>query len=258
MERLVYQELIKWKADSHRKPLILNGARQVGKTYILREFASKEYDRVAYFSLDREDGVRDLFARVTKPNDLIMSLSAICGIDILSGSTIVVLDEIQECPQALTALKYFYEDMPELNIAVAGSLLGLSLHGGASFPVGKVDMLYLYPMNFEEFLMAMGKNLMAKMLRERNTTVIESIREEYISLLRQYYYVGGMPEVVAEYASSGELLKVRSIQQMILQNYRRDFSKHAPEREVPLINMVWNCMFTTNRSNRERLYIITV
>ena len=136
MERLVYQELIKWKADSHRKPLILNGARQVGKTYILREFASKEYDRVAYFSLDREDGVRDLFARVTKPNDLIMSLSAICGIDILSGSTIVVLDEIQECPQALTALKFFHEDMPQLDIVVAGSLLGLSLHGGTSFQVG--------------------------------------------------------------------------------------------------------------------------
>lgn len=225
---------------------MLNGARQVGKTYILREFASKEYQNVAYFSLDREDSVRELFARVTKPQDLMMSLSAISGIDIQLGSTIVVLDEIQECPQALTALKYFYEDMPDLNIAVAGSLLGLSLHGRASFPVGKVDMLYLYPMNFEEFLMAMGKNLMAKMLRERNATVIESIREEYISLLRQYYYVGGMPEVVAEYASSGELLKVRSIQQMILQNYRRDFSKHAPEREVPLINMVWNCMFTTN------------
>ena len=240
MERLVYQELIKWKADSHRKPLILNGSRQVGKTYILREFASKEYDRVAYFSLDREDGVRDLFARVTKPNDLIMSLSAICGIDILSGSTIVVLDEIQECPQALTALKFFHEDMPQLDIVVAGSLLGLSLHGGTSFPVGKVDMLYLYPMNFEEFLMAMGKDIMVKMLRERNTTVVESIREEYISLLRQYYYVGGMPEVVAEYVSSGELQKVRNIQQTILQNYRRDFSKHAPEREVPRINMVWD------------------
>ena len=240
MERLVYQELVKWKANPRRKPLVLNGARQVGKTYILREFASKEYEKVAYFSLDRDDRARDLFARVTKPQELIMSLSALCGIDIQSGSTIVVLDEVQECPQALTALKYFYEDMPELNIAVAGSLLGLSLHCGASFPVGKVDMLYLYPMNFEEFLMAMGKNLMAKILRERNITVVESIREEYISLLRQYYYVGGMPEVVAEYMSSRELQKVRSIQQMILQNYRRDFSKHAPEREIPRINMVWD------------------
>lgn len=151
-----------------------------------------------------------------------------------------MLDEVQECPQALTALKFFHEDMPELDIAVAGSLLGLSLHGGTSFPLGKVDMLYLYPMNFEEFLMAMGKDIMVRMLRERNTTVVESIREEYISLLRQYYYVGGMPEVVAEYASSGELQKVRIIQQTILQNYRRDFSKHAPEREVPRINMVWD------------------
>lgn len=151
-----------------------------------------------------------------------------------------MLDEVQECPQALTALKFFHEDMPELDIAVAGSLLGLSLHGGTSFPVGKVDMLYLYPMNFEEFLMAMGKDIMVRMLRERNTTVVESIREEYISLLRQYYYVGGMPEVVAEYASSGELQTVRNIQRTILQNYRRDFSKHAPEREVPRINMVWD------------------
>lgn len=240
MERLVYQELVKWKSNIKRKPLVLNGARQVGKTYILREFASKEYEKVAYFSLDRDDRARDLFARVTKPQELIMSLSALCGIDIQSGSTIVVLDEVQECPQALTALKFFHEDMPELDIAVAGSLLGLSLHGGTSFPVGKVDMLYLYPMNFEEFLMAMGKDIMVRMLRERNTTVVESIREEYISLLRQYYYVGGMPEVVAEYASSGELQTVRNIQRTILQNYRRDFSKHAPEREVPRINMVWD------------------
>ena len=118
MERLIYQELVRWKANPKRKPLVLNGARQVGKTYILREFASKEYERVAYFSLDREDGVRELFARITKPQDLIMSLSAISGIDIQSGSTIVVLDEIQECPQALTALKYFYEDMPELNLCL--------------------------------------------------------------------------------------------------------------------------------------------
>lgn len=240
MKRLIYQELIKWKDNPKRKPLVLNGARQVGKTYILREFAKNEYKHVVYFSLDREDSVRDLFERVSNPNDIIMSLSAISGVDIKQGSTIVVLDEIQECPKALTALKFFQEDMPELDIAVAGSLLGLSLHSGASFPVGKVDMLYLYPMNFEEFLLAMGKDIMVKMLRERNVTVIESIREEYIGLLRQYYYVGGMPAVVSEFVSSGELQTVRRIQQSILQNYRRDFSKHAPEREIPRINMVWD------------------
>lgn len=240
MERLIYQELVKWKTNPVRKPLILNGARQVGKTYILHEFASKEYKKNAYFSLDREGSVRELFDRVAKPQDLVMALSAIIGFDIVAGSTILVLDEIQECPKALTALKFFYEDMPELDIVVAGSLLGLSLHGGASFPVGKVDMLYLYPMNFEEFLMAMGKGIMVEMLHERNTMVIESIREEYISLLRQYYYVGGMPAAVAEYVTSGKLQTVRQIQQTILQNYRRDFSKHAPEREVPRINMVWD------------------
>lgn len=240
MERRIYQKLVEWKNKKDRKPLILNGARQVGKTYILQEFARNEYAAMAYFSLDREDSVRNIFNDIHRPEELLLALSAVRGVDIKPGHTILVLDEIQECPPALTALKFFCEDIPHLHIAVAGSLLGLSLHGEVSFPVGKVDMLNIYPMSFEEFLLAMDRESMARLLESRNCSVADSMAEEYISLLRQYYFVGGMPEAVKAYAETHELRLVRSIQQTILQNYRRDFSKHAPLREVPRINMVWD------------------
>ena len=171
------------------------------------------------------------------------------------GPTIVVLDEIQDCPLALAALKYFCEDMPDLHIAVAGSLFGHSLHSGVAFPVGKVDMLNIYPMSFEEFLLAMGNDMMVKVLREKNTTVIDAISEKYIDLLRAYYFVGGMPEAVKKYAETHELQTVRQIQKTILQNYRRDFSKHAPTNEVPRINMVWDSIPSQlARENKKFIY----
>ena len=240
MRRKIYSRLLEWKNSKDRRPLMLLGARQVGKTWIMRHFGEQEYSKVVYVNCDDEPRMKQIFDLDYDIERILTTLQAITGQKATPGGTLIVLDEIQEVPRGLHSLKYFCEKAPEYHVMVAGSLLGVTLGGGESFPVGKVDMLYLYPMNFEEFLMAMGKNLMAKMLRERNTTVVESIREEYISLLRQYYYVGGMPEVVAEYVSSGELQKVRNIQQTILQNYRRDFSKHAPEREVPRINMVWD------------------
>lgn len=240
MERSIYKKLIEWKNKEGRKPLILNGARQVGKTYILRKFGEKEYKKLAFFSLDRNQKAVEVFEKGGSTADMLMALSAISQVDITGNDTLVVFDEIQDCPKALEALKFFCEDAPEIHIIVAGSLLGLSLHGGVSYPVGKVDELRLYPMNFIEFLDAMGKQQLVSILKEGNWGVINLLETELISLLRQYYYVGGMPAAVLAHVEQRGLQEVRSIQKQIIQDYRRDFSKHAPEREVPRINMVWD------------------
>lgn len=240
MQRYIYDDLLKWKQKEGRKPLIINGARQVGKTYILREFGEKEYAKLAYFSLDRDLKAVEVFEKGGNMADILMSLSAISEVDITPNDTLVVLDEIQDCPKALEALKFFCEDAPGVHVVVAGSLLGLSLHNGVSYPVGKVEELRLYPMNFIEFLNAIGKTQLVKVLEGANWTVINMLASELISLLRQYYYVGGMPAAVLAHVEKRGLQEIRQIQQQILRDYRRDFSKHAPSREVPRINMVWD------------------
>lgn len=240
MQRYIYDDLLKWKQKEGRKPLIINGARQVGKTYILREFGEKEYAKLAYFSLDRDLKAVEVFEKGGNIADILMSLSAISEVDITPNDTLVVLDEIQDCPKALEALKFFCEDAPGVHVVVAGSLLGLSLHNGVSYPVGKVEELRLYPMNFIEFLNAIGKTQLVKVLEGANWTVINMLESELISLLRQYYYVGGMPAAVLAHVEKRGLQEIRQIQQQILRDYRRDFSKHAPSREVPRINMVWD------------------
>ena len=240
MQRYIYDDLLKWKQKEGRKPLIINGARQVGKTYILREFGEKEYAKLAYFSLDRDLKAVEVFEKGGNMADILMSLSAISEVDITPNDTLVVLDEIQDCPKALESLKFFCEDAPGVHVVVAGSLLGLSLHNGVSYPVGKVEELRLYPMNFIEFLNAMGKTQLVKVLEGANWTVINMLASELISLLRQYYYVGGMPAAVLAHVEKRGLQEIRQIQQQILRDYRRDFSKHAPSREVPRINMVWD------------------
>ena len=240
MQRDIYKQLLRWKNKKTRKPLILNGARQVGKTYILREFGEKEYQKVAFFSLDRNQKVREVFEKSGNTADILMALSAISQVNITPGDTLLVLDEIQDCPKALEALKFFCEETPDIHIVVAGSLLGLSLHDGTSYPVGKVEEMRLYPMTFLEFLNAMGKTQLVDIIINKNWTVINMLEIELIGLLRQYYYVGGMPAAVLAYVEHNSLQEIRSIQQQILADYRRDFSKHAPAREVPRINMVWN------------------
>ena len=240
MERGIYKKLIEWKNKQGRKPLILNGARQVGKTYILQQFGQNEYKKCAFFSLDRSPKVAEVFEKGGSTADMLMALSAISQIDITPNDTLVVLDEIQDCPKALEALKFFCEDAPHVHIIVAGSVLGLSLHGGVSYPVGKVEELRLYPMNFIEFLDAMDKKQLVSILESGNWNVINMLESELTSLLRQYYYVGGMPAAVLAFVQQKGVNEVRSIQQQIVQDYRRDFSKHAPEREVPRINMVWD------------------
>lgn len=241
--------------SSNRKPLIMNGARQVGKTYILNKFGHLHYKNVAYVNLDKDQQARSIWEKDYDTKRIILSLSALLSISIKPEETLIILDEIQDCPKALSSLKYFCEDAPEYHIVVAGSLLGLSLHEGVSFPVGKVNMLRMFPMTFHEFLIANGKEMMADLLTNNETQTIETLGESFMELLRQYYYTGGMPAVVKEFTESHDLLKVREIQKQILFDYRRDFSKHAPAAQVPRINMVWDSIPSQlAKENRKFIY----
>ena len=239
MKRELYNKLIEWKNNPNRKPLVLSGARQVGKSWLLEEFGRTEYERVVRFSLDRAERVRGVFESKGSAEEMLRKLSALAGKDIMPGNTLLIIDEVQECPQAIECLKYFCEDAPDIHIAVAGSLLGIALHAQVSFPVGKVDMLRLYPMTFSEFLCAVGRQQMADELRKGDWSVIDGIGSAYIELLRQYYYVGGMPAAVLAYVGGEGLVRVRQVQQQILAAFEEDFSKHAPHGEVPRLRMVW-------------------
>jgi predicted AAA+ superfamily ATPase len=240
MKRDIYEKLLSWKESSTRMPLILNGARQVGKTWLLTEFGHREYKKLAMFSLDRNEAARKVFEQSGEARELLRKLSALAGIDITAGDTLLFLDEIQDCPRALTALKFFCEETPEIHVAVAGSLLGISLHDQSSYPVGKVDVIRMYPMTFSEFLRAVGREMMAEELDRGEWNILSALDTTYKDLLRQYYYVGGMPAVVKSYAATGQLQDVRRLQKRILADYEADFSKHAPSSEVPRIRMVWN------------------
>lgn len=241
MERLAYKQLIEWKNSKARKPLILNGARQVGKTWILKEFGSREYENIAYINCDEVEDIERVFIDYNTER-LIRAFSALSGISIKPESTLIVLDEIQVVPSGLTSLKYFCENAPKYHIAVAGSLLGIGMHEGSGFPVGKVDEINLYPLSFKEFLMALGKDALVEQMETHNWDEISLLSTAYIELLRQYYYVGGMPEAVNSYVESGDIFAVRKIQEQILKDYRRDFSKHIPAALLPKVNMVWDAV----------------
>ena len=255
MKRLIINQLISWKENSQRKPLILNGARQVGKTYILKAFGKLHYRNVAYVNLDSQKELAKVFEQDFNVTRIIRSLSAFLNIHIEPQHTLIVLDEVQECPAALHALKYFCEDAPEYHVVVAGSLLGISMHGNSSFPVGKVDMLRMFPLTFEEFLMALGEEQLIKLMKDGETEVIDTLSGRFVDCLRQYYYTGGMPAVVKEYITSGNLQSVRQLQKQILFDYRRDFSKHAPAEQVPRINLVWDSIpAQLARENKKFIY----
>lgn len=239
MERHVLQQLKEWKERKDRKPLIVNGARQVGKTWALREFAKREYAKEAYIICRKNELVEQVFKQDFNVERILLSLSAIIHVDITPGDTLIILDEVQEIPEAIEALKYFCENAPEYHIAVAGSLLGISLHHNVSYPVGKVNEIDMYPMSYGEFLLAKGEKQCYKLLEEKNFEITNLLHEKYVDLLRQYYYVGGMPEAVKEYVESGALKEVRRIQKEILKGYERDFSKHSPKEQIERIKMVW-------------------
>lgn len=254
MERSIYSSLKKWKESPTRKPLILQGARQVGKTYILKEFGAREYSEVVYINCDDNNDMQNMFVDYDVDR-IIRSISAISGISIKPSTTLLILDEIQEVERGLASLKYFCEKAPEYHVAVAGSLLGITLHEGTSFPVGKVDMLYMYPMDFEEFLLAMGKEQLVELLRNNSWAALTPLRGMLTELLRQYYFVGGMPEAVKTYVERGDIWEVRSIHSKIIDAYRNDMSKHVPKQQVQRINMVWNSIPSQlARDNKKFIY----
>ncbi len=239
MERYLMTELAAWKQSARRKPLILNGARQVGKTWLLKEFGKTYFENVAYVSLDSNEAARAVFEGDFNTARIIDSLALLTGTRVEPASTLIVLDEIQACPKALTALKYFCEDAREYAVAAAGSLLGISATAGSGYPVGKVDTLDLYPLCFREFLDAVGEQALRKMLDSANPASINAFAERSAQALRRYLVVGGMPEVVSAYVETNDFGVARSIQGQILEDYERDFAKHVPPRLYPKMLEVW-------------------
>lgn len=240
MERFIMQDLIAWKNRADRKPLILLGARQVGKTYILKEFGRQEFENVAYINCDNNVMVKDLFTPDYNTKRILLTIGAITGVNIQPRKTLIIMDEIQELPRGLTSLKYFCEDAREYHVAVAGSLLGLTLHQGESYPVGKVNTLEMYPMTYEEFLLACGFKQRMDLLKSGMWDVVKSLKTQYIQHLREYYFVGGMPEAVNKFIETNDANAVREVQKEIISAYEKDISKHAPTEQVVRINQVWN------------------
>ena len=239
MERDAYRELLQWKRSGSRKPLILTGARQVGKTWLLKAFGKSEYKKTAYINCEKTKAMKDIFLQDYDMERVIRVISALTEVDVEPENTLIILDEIQSIPDGITSLKYFCEDVPQYHVAAAGSLLGIGLHEKSSFPVGKVDTIQIFPMNFEEFVLAMGSINMLEILQKQDHSAMRSLEQQFVELLRQYYFVGGMPAVVLSYSTGEGPNTIRSIQRQILLDYSEDFSKHAPVREVPRINMVW-------------------
>lgn len=240
MYRMAMENLLAWKQSRRRKPLIIEGARQVGKTWLMKEFGRQAYGDTVYINFDSNARMAELFASDLDTKRLVLGLELYAGRKIDPENALLIFDEVQEVPRALAALKYFCEDAPQYHIVCAGSLLGIALHRGTSFPVGKVEFLKLYPLTFQEFLMAIGKKQFSELLDQQDFSMITSFRETYADALKQYYFVGGMPEAVESFAENQDFNEVRQIQKRILAAYEQDFSKHAPNEVVPRLRMLWN------------------
>jgi len=255
MERQAFKQLLNWKASSYRKPLIVRGARQVGKTWLMKEFAKTQYVDCIYVNFEKNEIMKSIFEASLEPRHILSKLITFSGIEPKPGKTLILFDEIQEAPRGLTSLKYFCEDAPEYHVIAAGSLLGMTLHSHVSFPVGKVSFLDLYPMNFIEFLNAIEQKSYADLLQKQDWSSITVFKQQYTDWLRYYYVVGGMPEAVALFARTGNVESVRQIQNNILDQYDSDFSKHAPNEVVPRIRMLWNSILPQlAKENRKFMY----
>ena len=255
MKRTVENQLIAWKNNPHRKPLIVMGARQVGKTYLLQQFGNNHYDHVAYINCDNNPSVANLFAEDYDMERILLAIGAIAKVPIIAGKTLIILDEIQELKNGLTALKYFCELAPQHHVAVAGSLLGITMHQGESAPVGKVDIINMYPLTYTEFLDAMGHEQLVHILKSQDWKTIQMLKQEYIKYLRIYYFVGGMPEAVLQYIETRDTMSVREVQNNILAIYRSDMSKHATQQEVVRITQVWQSIPSQlARENKKFIY----
>lgn len=255
MYRIAIEKLLKWKQSKHRKPLIIEGARQVGKTWLMKEFGRIAYADTVYINFDSNSRMAELFASDLDTDRLVLGLELYAGRKIDPDNVLLIFDEVQEVPRALTSLKYFHENAPQYHIVCAGSLLGIALHQGTSFPVGKVDFLKLYPLSFREFLMAIGQEQFAKLLDTQDFSMINNFSQTYIDALRQYFFIGGLPEAVQSFAENRDFNEVREIQKRILAAYEQDFSKHAPNKIVPRIRMLWNSIPSQlAKENRKFVY----
>lgn len=239
MYRLAIKKLKKWKNKEDRKPMILMGARQVGKTWIMKEFGKNEYAKVAYISFYNNDRMNTVFDMDFDVDRIIMNLNIESGVTITPNDTLIILDEIQNAPKALESLKYFCEDANEYHVIAAGSLLGVAVHENVSFPVGKVDMLDLYPFSFREFLLAMDEKNLVMALDSKDFSIIDNFSDKLLFWLKNYYYIGGMPAVVDSFRRNKDYIKARQIQKDILRQYEQDFGKHVDAKNLPRIRMVW-------------------
>ena len=246
---------MEWKSRKAHKPLILEGARQVGKTWLMQEFGKTQYKKVAYINFDRNLKMRETFETDLDTKRLITAVGLDAEFKITPEDTLIIFDEIQECPRAITSLKYFNEDAPEYDIIAAGSLLGVAHHTGTGFPVGKVEFLRLYPLSFTEFLDAMGKEQYVELIEKQDFEMIKIFSNKFEDLLKQYCYIGGMPEVVQNFVNNGDFNQVRTIQKRILSAYERDFSKHIPANTVEKARMLWNSIPTQlAKENKKFIY----
>jgi len=255
MHRNTIKKLINWKLSNTRKPLVFLGARQVGKTYLLKEFGKAEYKQIAYVNFERPDAPKSLFEVDFDADRIITVLNAYCKIKIDAEDTLIIFDEIQAAAGGITSLKYFQEDTPQYHIIAAGSLLGVNIHPRESFPVGKVNFLKLHPMTFCEFLLAMNEPGLAELLENKDLDNLNFFNEKLINYLRYYLFTGGMPEVVADFVENRDWQRVRKIQNQIILSYRSDFSKHAPKEILPRINMVWDSIPSQlSKENKKFIY----
>lgn len=258
MKRFAMERLEEWMSDSERLPLIIHGARQTGKTWLMKEFGRTYFEKCAYINFDRNRRMQQLFSGDFNVDRILQGLAIESDVEIEPENTLILLDEIQEVPEALQSLKYFAEDDRHVYyIIAAGSLLGIAMHEGTSFPVGKVDGLNLYPLSFEEFLCATGNEALYGLLKRCDFQMIMNFKDRYVELLKNYYYVGGMPSAVNAYVKDGNLKNVRHIQKRLLSDYEQDFSKHAPKEVIPRIQMVWDGIFSQlAKENKKFIYSV--
>ena len=255
MYRVKIKELKEWKLSAKRKPLIVQGARQVGKTWLIREFGKTEFKKMVYVNFENETRLQELFLQDLNPERIIATLEMFFQTKIVAENTLVVFDEIQSAQKGLTSLKYFCENAPQYHVVASDSLLGMNLHNKVSFPVGKVDFLYLYPMSFYEFLLAMGETGLAQILENKQWELLPVFTSKFKEYLKYYFYIGGMPEVVNDFSENRDWKKARQSQKKILAAYENDFSKHAPKEEIQRLNMVWHSIpAQLGKENKKFIY----
>lgn len=240
MQRTIMAELVRWKTRRNRKPLLLKGARQVGKTWLMKEFGQNCFKNTAYLNFDSGGRISRIFDEDYDIRRILQLINIETGVKVEPEETLIIFDEIQEVPRAISALKYFCENAPEYAVIAAGSLLGVSIHEGVSFPVGKIDLLEVHPLSYVEFLKAVGEDALAESIESADYGIMNAFSDKYIHWLKLYYYIGGMPEAVKDYVENGDVYEVREIQKRLLELYENDFSKHTPSQELARIRLVWN------------------